>query len=186
MAYIKVIQPSEAEGVLKEIYENLVKTRGKIAEVHKIQSLHPESISAHMNLYMEIMFSKSELSRAEREMMAVVVSANNKCTYCISHHAEALNAYWKDLEKTNKLIADYKSCSLTPKEFELCGFAQHLTLFPSNEPNNPGADKLRAIGFSDAAILDAALVVSYFNFVNRIVLSLGVNTNEEEVSGYHY
>lgn len=186
MAYIRVIQPSEAEGVLNEIYVNLIKTRGKLAEVHKIQSLRPESINAHMNLYMEIMFSKSKLSRAEREMMAVVVSANNKCNYCIKHHAEALNAYWKDLERLYKLKTDFKSCSLSQKEFALCEFAQHLTLFPSNEPNNSGAEKLKTVGFSDEAILDAALVVSYFNFVNRMVLSLGVNANDEEISGYHY
>jgi uncharacterized peroxidase-related enzyme len=186
MAYIKVIQPEEAEGKLKQIYEDLVASRGKLAEVHKIQSLRPESITAHMNLYLEIMFSKSELNRAEREMMAVVVSNCNKCNYCIKHHAEALNAYWKDLEKLYKLKTDFKSCKLSERELALCEFAQHLTLFPSNEPNNSSAEKLKLAGFSDAAILDAALVVSYFNFVNRMVLSLGVTSNEDEVGGYKY
>jgi hypothetical protein len=72
MNRIKVIQHEEATGRLKEIYDDLLQKRGKLADVHKIQSLRPESIVAHMDLYMEIMFSKSELSRAEREMMAVL------------------------------------------------------------------------------------------------------------------
>ncbi|MBC7126498.1 MAG: peroxidase, partial [Bacteroidales bacterium] len=50
MARIKVIQHAEAEGILKEIYDELVKSRGKLAEVHKIQSLRPESITAYMSL----------------------------------------------------------------------------------------------------------------------------------------
>jgi len=61
MAKIKVIQHEDSTGRLKEIYDELVQNRGKLAEVHKIQSLRPESIVKHIDLYMEIMFSKSEL-----------------------------------------------------------------------------------------------------------------------------
>ena len=82
MARIRVIKHKEADGRLKEIYDELIKQRGKIADVHTIQSLRPESIVAHMDLYMEIMYTKSELSRAEREMMAVIVSVSNNCEYC--------------------------------------------------------------------------------------------------------
>jgi uncharacterized peroxidase-related enzyme len=98
MNRIKVIQHEDATGRLLEIYTDIVKKRGKLADVHKIQSFRPESIVAHMDLYLEIMFSKSELSRAEREMMAVVVSVANGCEYCQMHHAQALNHYhyWKN------------------------------------------------------------------------------------------
>lgn len=61
MALIKTIEHNEATGRLKEIYDDLVQKRGQIAEMHKIQSLRPESIVKHIDLYMEIMFSKSEL-----------------------------------------------------------------------------------------------------------------------------
>ena len=66
MAIIKIIEHQEAGGRLLEIYDDIVKKRGKLAEVHKMQSLRPESIVKHMELYMEIMFSRSELSRADR------------------------------------------------------------------------------------------------------------------------
>ena len=48
MPYIEVIEHDQSEGRLKEIYDNLVETRGKLAEIHKIQSLNPESIVNHM------------------------------------------------------------------------------------------------------------------------------------------
>lgn len=183
MVKIKVIQPEEAEGRLKEIYTDLITKRGKLAEVHKIQSLRPESIVKHIDLHLEIMFSKSELSRAEREMMAVVVSAANRCEYCQTHHAEALNNYWKDLEKVNQLRTNYNTLALTEKEKTLCDFAKRLSLTPSEDFGL--VEKLKTLDFSDAAILDATLVIAYFNFVNRIVLGLGVNL-EENAGGYKY
>ncbi len=187
MAKIKVIQQQEATGRLKEIYDELITKRGKLAEVHKIQSLRPESIVKHIDLYMEIMFSKSELTRAEREMLAVVVSEANNCRYCQIHHAEALKHYWKDQNKVEALRTNYKHIKneLTSKEFALCQFAENATKNPANELNL--VEKLKQEGFSDAAILDATLVISYFNFVNRIVLSLGVELEKNnESSGYKY
>lgn len=183
MTKITVIQPEEAEGRLNEIYNELIAKRGKLAEVHKIQSLRPESIVKHIDLYLEIMFSKSELSRAEREMIAVVVSASNRCYYCQIHHAEALNNYWKDQEKVELFRLNYSSVKLSEKEMALCEYAKRLTLFPAEDFGL--VEKLKTLDFSDAAILDATLVIAYFNFVNRIVLGLGVNL-EENAGGYKY
>ena len=186
MSRIKVIQHEEATGRLNEIYDDLINKRGKLADVHKIQSLRPESIVAHMDLYMEIMFSKSELSRAEREMMAVIVSVSNGCEYCQMHHAQALNNYWKNDEKINRLRNDFENADLTSRELVLCSFANLLTIHPEVYRNEKYLVPLKKIGITDSGILDATLVVSYFNFVNRIVLALGLEVNEAEMKGYRY
>lgn len=186
MTRIKVIQQAEATGRLKEIYDDLVKKRGQLAEVHKIQSLRPESIVNHMDLYLEIMFSKSELSRAEREMMAVVTSVSNQCFYCQIHHANALNNYWKNDEKIEKLRKNFKNANLNEKEIALCSYAKKLTLNPSEFQNPENIENLKNIGLSDEAILDATLVVAYFNFVNRMVLALGVELEKDNGTGYNY
>ncbi len=187
MTRIKVIQPNEAEGRLNEIYQEIISKRGKVANVHKIQSLRPESILKHQELYLEIMFSKSELSRAEREMMAVIVSANNNCEYCILHHAEALNHYWKDEEKINRLISNFKEAGLSDRQMVLCKFARELTINPGSfEEKESYTEYLKENGLSDNAILDTTLVIAYFNFVNRTVLSLGVEADNDEMKGYKY
>lgn len=186
MARIKVIQPGQADGRLKEVYNDIIAARGKIAEVHKIQSLRPESIVSHMDMYLEIMYSKSELSRAEREMMAVIVSVSNGCEYCRLHHSEALNHYWKDDERISCLTKNLNSARLNNREISLCRFADLLTRDPARYNEDSELYKLRKSGLSDKAILDATLVVSYFNFVNRIVLALGVESNQEEISGYNF
>jgi uncharacterized peroxidase-related enzyme len=187
MARIEVIDYENATGRLKEIYEALISKRGKLADVHTIQSLRPESIVMHMDLYMEIMFGKSELTRANREMMAVVVSVQNNCEYCQIHHAAALNHYWKDEKKVALLKNDFRQVKLSNKEHRLCEFAKFLTLKPGDSMAVDITIPLRESGFDDKAILDTTLVVAYFNFVNRIIQGLGVRPESESgTKGYIY
>lgn len=185
MPYIDVIQPDNADGKLKEIYDGLIESRGKIAEVHKIQSLNPESITNHMDLYMTIMFGRSPLKRVHREMMAVIVSMVNECEYCQVHHLEAVKNFWKDNEKLEGFRKDFETSNLNDKEKALCHFAKALTATPEKSQNAGLVKPLKEIGLSDREILDATLVVAYFNFVNRIVLGLGVDL-EENPGGYKY
>ncbi len=186
MSRIKIILPGEATGRLKEIYNDLEKQRGQIAEVHKMQSLRPGSIVKHMALYMEIMFSKSQLSRAQREMMAVVVSVANNCSYCTAHHGSALLHYWKNEEMLAALKNNYREMELTNEEMALCKYAEEVTLRPQNLEEVDPTIYLRDAGFNDPAILDATLVVAYFNFVNRMVLSLGVEIEKDRGANYKY
>ncbi|SNS94068.1 uncharacterized peroxidase-related enzyme [Ekhidna lutea] len=185
MPFIDTIQPEQAEGQLKEIYDGLIKSRGKIAEVHKIQSLNPESITNHMDLYMTIMFGKSPLRRVQREMMAVIVSISNKCEYCQIHHLEAVKNFWKDDEKLKAFQADFENAPLNDREKALCRFAKALTETPEKSNDAGLVNPLKNAGFNDREILDATLVIAYFNFVNRIVLGLGVSL-EENPGGYKY
>lgn len=185
MPYIKVIPFEDAEGRLKEIYDDLITKRGKLAEVHKIQSLNPETIVAHMELYMSIMFGQSPLSRAQREMIAVVVSVANDCKYCQIHHSEALNKYWKDEEKIKALRKNFNKANLHLADELLCELAWQLTRVTSASTEGV-LTKLKESGFDDRALLDATLVIAYFNFVNRIVIGLGVELELKETKGYNY
>ena len=185
MAWIKVIPPEEAEGDLKKYYDEIKNSRGKLAHIHTIHSLNPESLKNHMDLYMAIMFSRSGLSREEREMIAVVVSAANRCPYCIRHHGEALDHYWKDQKKIAKLINDFRSLPLNQKQLAMLEYAQALTLRPDTIRETRIVE-LKKAGFNDEQILNINLIISYFNFVNRIALGLGVEISESEAKGYHY
>lgn len=185
MPRIDVIQPEDADGRLKEIYDEIQRSRGKIAEVHKIQSLNPETITNHMDLYLNVMFGKSPLKRYQREMMAVVVSKANECSYCQRHHMEALEHFWKSADRTEQLRADYRDIELSGEDRALCDYAWALSVDPGAAERRDPTMVLRAQGLSDRAILDATLVVSYFNFVNRMVLGLGVEL-EEDPGGYEY
>ena len=119
-------------------------------------------------------------------ILAVIVSACNQCEYCQEHHAEALNHYWKDEEKVAQIRKNYKEADLEERELRLCEYAELLTLHPGSTKGNDPTELLRHSGLSDNAILDATLVISYFNFVNRIVLSLDVALEKDSAGGYNY
>lgn len=183
---IKLIDYPEATRELKEIYNDLLSKRGKLAEVHKVQSLNPATIVHHMDLYMTVMYARSPLSRAQRVMMAVVVSTTNNCEYCQVHHKQALQHYWKDEERISNLARDYTTIGLEEPDLVLCELAYHLTSTPSSELVEQSIEKLKQLDHDDRAILDAHLVIAYFNFVNRLVLGLGIALETDKGKGYKY
>lgn len=185
MAFIKIVNEEDASGQLKEVYQNIVKSRGKLSNIMKIHSLNPDAMIKHMDLYKSIMFGKSNISREVKEMIAVVVSVANKCEYCINHHAEALNFYWKDHTKLDQFIKDYQSIEFDSKTRSLLEYAHQLTSAP-HTISQETIDHLKLLNWTDEDILLVNLIISYFNFVNRIALGLGVEFSEEEVSGYKY
>lgn len=81
MAWIKVIDEAEAAGKLKDLYQQNREAWGGVDNILKIHSLAPETLSAHLALYKTLMRGPGELSRLQREMIAVVVSALNGCHY---------------------------------------------------------------------------------------------------------
>ncbi|MDH3491376.1 MAG: peroxidase-related enzyme [Gammaproteobacteria bacterium] len=183
MSWIEEVEVSEAEGKLAEMYAALIKQRGKISNILKVHSLNPDAMGDHLDLYMTLMFGKSGLSRAEREAVAVVVSANNDCEYCVSHHIEALKRYIDDEETLTLLMTSDGLETLEPRLSNIVRHAEKLTTAPVAMTESDLVE-LRAEGLSDKDILDLTLIVSYFNFVNRIALGLGVTFSAAELSGY--
>jgi uncharacterized peroxidase-related enzyme len=81
MAHLRLVEEDEASGELKNEYDAAVKRAGKVFNIVKAMSLNPKVLGASMGLYRAVMFGPSELSRAERELLAVVVSCANGCHY---------------------------------------------------------------------------------------------------------
>jgi uncharacterized peroxidase-related enzyme len=82
MAWIAAVPPEEATGTLKRLYAEAVKRAGRVFQIIRLQSPRPHVLRASVQLYVQIMHSpESGLSRAEREMIAVTVSAANRCFY---------------------------------------------------------------------------------------------------------
>ena len=81
MAWIRIISPDEAEGKLKQIYEDQKNQPGAVANILQIHSLVPDVLAAHLDIYKAAMHAPGELSRIRREMIAVAVSQANGCHY---------------------------------------------------------------------------------------------------------
>jgi len=82
VAWIKTVPPEKAVGLLKTLYSAATKRAGRIYNINRIQSLQPKVLRASTQLYLEVMHAiDGELSRAQREMIATVVSSANECHY---------------------------------------------------------------------------------------------------------
>jgi alkylhydroperoxidase family enzyme len=81
MAWIKTISDEEATGLLAQLYDAARKRAGRIYNVVRVMSPNPPVLRDSIATYRSIMFGPSPLSRALREMLAVVVSARNRCVY---------------------------------------------------------------------------------------------------------
>lgn len=185
MSWIEEIEEENADERLKEVYERIKGDRGKLSNIMKVHSLMTSAMDDHMDLYMSIMFKERSLSREMCELIGVVVSNENGCEYCVNHHAEALNHYWDDEERIEHLKEEYNGAELDDKQSRLVEYVVKLTKTPDKVCES-NVDMLRDVGFSDENILNINLVASYFNFVNRIALGLGVEFSQEEVEGYEY
>jgi alkylhydroperoxidase family enzyme len=82
MAWIRTVDPREAQGLLKSIYDAAVRRAGKVFNIVRIQSLGPPVLEASTRLYVRLMHSPQRaLTRPQREMIATVVSRVNGCHY---------------------------------------------------------------------------------------------------------
>jgi uncharacterized peroxidase-related enzyme len=81
MAHLRLISEDEAQGLLKQEYDAATSRSGKVFNIVKAMSLRPAALRRSMQLYRELMFGESGLSRVERELLAVVVSRANDCHY---------------------------------------------------------------------------------------------------------
>lgn len=178
MAWIDTISPEHATGEVAAYYEAVSQARGGVADVHQVQSLNPRTMRAHLELYKSVVFARSTLSRVDRERIAVVVSAANRCPYCIGHHGEALRNLDDDPTVVEALEAGQIPEALGERERALLTWARERTLAPW-EAHEAEVKRLRELGVDDRGIFDASATCAYFNFVNRLVLMLGVQLESD-------
>lgn len=81
MPYIDIIPLKRATGLLKKQYEAALARAGRIWGIVSIMSPNPRAMKVSMDFYKTLMYGPSPLSRGQREMLAVVVSATNHCVY---------------------------------------------------------------------------------------------------------
>ncbi|HUS56917.1 MAG TPA: peroxidase-related enzyme [Thermoplasmata archaeon] len=185
MAWIKTIDHEKAEGRTKEVYDRILRERNHLANVFKVQGMDPDVLEDNLNLYVDLMLNPGPLSREEREMIAVIVSAANRCAYGAVHHSEALEAVENDGGALSKLMNEYMTKAETPRNKALLAYAAKLTLDPKNITADDIAD-LRESGLKDDEILRANLIAAYFNFSNRISLGLGIELEKGKARTYRY
>jgi len=180
MSYIKTIPYNEAEGKLKKLYDRVKGPDNNVDNVLKIHSLRPHTLNGHMVLYKSVLHHKDNtFEKWYLEALGTYVSLLNDCDYCIDHHSEGLRKNLDDnprFETIYQAIKDDKiELVFNTKQMAGADYARKLTLEHSSITKEY-IQTLRERGFNDGEILEVNQVVSYFNYVNRMVVGLGVDT----------
>lgn len=81
MPYIKQVEEAEESGAVKIELDKARRRAGRVWNIVRIMTPNPSVLKASMDLYLAVMYGQSPLSRAQREMLAVVVSRANHCVY---------------------------------------------------------------------------------------------------------
>ena len=183
MSWIKTIKYEEAEGRLKKIYSKVKGPNDNVDNVLLIHSLRPHTLVGHMTLYKNVLHnSNNTLPKWYLEALGIYVSHLNKCSYCFEHHFAGFKRIYPEPSEAvvfkEAVIKDQVSNFFEGKYLLGCEHAKVLTL-AHHTIKEKDIDALREAGFSDGEILEINQVVSYFNYVNRSVVGLGVNLNDD-------
>src|SRR6516162_6161421 len=145
------------------------KCRDKIGFVpHVLTSYAHDNakLEAFAAAYNDLMLGPSGLSKLEREMIAVAVSSENHCFYCLAAHGAAVRQLSGDPVLGELMVANWRAAELSPRHRAMLAFASKVTLH-SRQITEADRDHLRKTGFSERDIWDIAAVASFFNMSNR-------------------
>jgi uncharacterized peroxidase-related enzyme len=153
---------------------------GFVPNVLKAYAFDMAKLSAFVAVYNDLMLAPSGLSKLEREMIAVAVSAHNRCYYCLVAHGAAVRALAGDPALGELMVMNYRAARLSPRERAMLDFAVKLSAEPWCVEDEDRA-ALRHAGFTDRDIWDIAAVAGFFNMSNRIASATDMRPN----SVYH-
>lgn len=163
---------------LKLIWQKCMDKLGYVPNVYSALSLKPQRLRDFMQMFNEIMLSDSQLSKLEREMIAVVVSSANRCYYCLVSHGAAVRKLSGDPQLGEMLALNWRVAKLDSRQHAMLAFAHKLTATPA-EVTDADRDALRATGFDNETIFDIAQVVGLFNLSNRMAIATDMMPNAE-------
>lgn len=151
---------------------------GLVPNVLRAYAFDTAKLRAFMAFYNDLMLAPSGLTKAEREMIAVAVSAENRCVYCLTAHGAALRQLTGDPALAERIAQNYRHAGLPDRQRAMLDFAVKLTRHPEAVEE---ADRavLRAAGFDDRAIWDIAAVAGFFNMSNRVATATGMEPNPD-------
>ena len=178
LTWVRVPDESELPPEVLELWAPSIEKLGFVPNVLRLFALRPSHLLAWNAHYDELMKGDSGLTKAEREMIAVVVSVTNDCAYCIAAHSAALRKLTKDPALADQIAADHLLAEISSRMKAALDYAVKLTKMPERL-TEADVQTLRDAGWTDEDVMDIAEVTAMFNFSNRLASGLGWAPNPE-------
>lgn len=151
---------------------------GLVPNVLRAYAFDKAKLDAFSAMYNELMLGESGLSKLEREMIAVAVSAINRCFYCLTAHGAAVRALSDDPVLGEMMVMNWRAADLSPRHRAMLEFAEKVTVSSYKITEND-RKMLRDSSFSDRDIWDISAVAGFYNMTNRMASATDMRPNPE-------
>jgi uncharacterized peroxidase-related enzyme len=165
---------------MRGYFDKCMEKLGFVPNVLAAYAFDMAKLEAFVAMYNDLMLAPSGLTKLEREMIAVAVSAQNSCYYCLTAHGAAVRALSGDPVLGELMVMNYRAARLDRRQRAMLDFAVKLTAEP-HAIEEADREALRKSGFSDRDIWDIAAVAGFFNMSNRVAAATDMRPN----SVYH-
>ena len=174
------LRPARLSPSMAAYFKTCEEKLGFVPNVMKAFSFDMAKLEAFVAYRNDLMLAGSGLSVLEREMIATVVSAQNRCFYCITVHGASVRNLSGDPVLAELMAMNYRSARLSKRHRAMLDFAIKLTAEPWTIEESDRA-RLRGAGFSDRDVWDIAAVAAFYNMTNRLASATDMRPN----SAYH-
>jgi uncharacterized peroxidase-related enzyme len=171
---------AELTPAMRGYFDKCMEKLGFVPNVLAAYAFDMAKLEAFVAMYNDLMLAPSGLSKLEREMIAVAVSAENRCYYCLTAHGAAVRALSGDPVLGELMVMNYRAARLDRRQRAMLDFAVKLTVEP-HAIEEADREALRKSGLSDRDIWDIAAVAGFFNMSNRVAAATDMRPN----SVYH-
>jgi uncharacterized peroxidase-related enzyme len=170
------LAPGTLSPAMQAYFDKCQEKLGFVPNVLLAYAFDNAKLEAFAAFYNDLMLAPSGLSKLEREMIAVAVSSQNRCYYCLTAHGAAVRTYSGDPALGELMVMNYRAATLTKKQRAMLDFAVKLT----NEPwgiEEEDRAALRRVKFTDRDIFDISAVAAFFNMSNRVASATDMRPN---------
>jgi len=170
------LEPAKLSPAMAAYFKKCQDKLGFIPNVLVAYSFDMAKLENFVAMYNDLMLGDSGLSKLEREMIAVVVSSQNRCYYCLAAHGAGVRRYSGNPLLGEHLVMNYRVARLNKRQRAMLDFAAKLTASPWSVEEGD-RERLRRVGFTDRDIWDISVVASFFNMTNRVASATDMRPN---------
>lgn len=173
VGWLPWLEPLPADELTERHYDGLVDRQRASSDYFRLLARDPEILRARTLVDKDIFYNTAEgLPRAERELAATAASRVNGCVFCASVHARFAAHHSKSPELVDRLLDEGISAELGERWDAIVAAAAALTATPLAF-DTTHVERLRAAGLDDLELADVIHGAAFFNWANRLMLSIG-------------
>jgi uncharacterized peroxidase-related enzyme len=172
--YVRTVDPDEAQGAVKAMYDDVQSSEGYIPNQIRLFSLNPAARAAWTQLVGSI---RDRMDLRRYELATVAAAGALRCRYCVSAHAAVLESNFYTHDQLEAIARDFRTADLEPVDVAIMAFAEKIALH-AHKVTPEDVDGLRAFGLTDTDIFDVTLAAAARSFYSKALEAMGAEPDE--------